>query len=117
MTLQQLFIANLKKIRKERGFSQMTLSEKCDSNTNYIGQIEMGRRIPSFDKIEKIAIALGVPSYTLFICETMEEREEKKLKTKDYIQKMPATIKKEIISRMLAGLKNAINVSFDPQNY
>ena len=49
MTLQQIFIANLKKFRKERGFSQMVLSEKCDTTSNYIGQIEMGRRIPSFE--------------------------------------------------------------------
>jgi transcriptional regulator with XRE-family HTH domain len=117
MTLQQLFIANLKKVRKERGVSQMTLSEKCDSNSNYIGQIEMGRRIPSFEKIEKIAAALEIPSHALFACETMEKEEGKKLKTKDYLQKMPATIKKEIISRMTAGLKNNIEISFDPRNY
>jgi transcriptional regulator with XRE-family HTH domain len=117
MTLQQLFIANLKKVRKERGISQMTLSEKCDSNSNYIGQIEMGRRIPSFEKIEKIAFALGIPSHALFACETMEKGEGKKLKTKDYLQRMPATIKKEIISRMAVRLKKNIEVSFDPQNY
>jgi transcriptional regulator with XRE-family HTH domain len=98
MTLQQIFITNLKKRRKERGFSQMALSEKCDTTSNYIGQIEMGRRIPSFDKIEKIASALEIPSYELFIFETTEKKQEKKLKTKDYLLKMPQNIKKEIIS-------------------
>jgi len=47
MTLQQIFIANLKKFRKEQGLSQMGLSGMCDTTSNYIGQIEMGRRIPS----------------------------------------------------------------------
>jgi transcriptional regulator with XRE-family HTH domain len=117
MTLQQLFIANLKKVRKERGVSQMTLSERCDSNSNYIGQIEMGRRIPSFEKIEKIAAALGIPSHALFACETIEKQEEKKIKTKDYLQKMPANVKKEIISRMTAGIRDNIKSSFDPQSY
>jgi transcriptional regulator with XRE-family HTH domain len=117
MTLQQLFIANLKKARKERGFSQMTLSEKCDSASNYIGQIEMGRRIPSFEKIEKIAAALEIPSHALFTSENVEKKEEKKLKTRDYLQKMPADVKKEIVSRITAGMKNNINNFLDPQNY
>ncbi|MDR0290643.1 MAG: helix-turn-helix domain-containing protein [Treponema sp.] len=117
MTLQQLFIANLKKARKERGFSQMALSERCDSNSNYIGQIEMGRRIPSFEKIEKIAAALEIPSHALFAAEPVEKKDEKKLKAKDYLQRMPANIKREITSRMAARIKNNIEISLDPQNY
>jgi transcriptional regulator with XRE-family HTH domain len=117
MTLQQLFIANLKKARKERGISQMALSEKCDSNSNYIGQIEMGRRIPSFEKIEKIATALGIPSHALFAGETTEKGEGKKLKTKDYLQKMPASMKKEIVAQMTVRLKKDAEFFFDPQNY
>jgi transcriptional regulator with XRE-family HTH domain len=117
MTLQQIFITNLKKTRKERGFSQMALSEKCDTTSNYIGQIEMGRRIPSFDKIEKIASALEIPSYELFIYESTEKKQEKKLKTKEYLQKMPQNIKKEIISHLLASINKNIKVSLDPKDY
>ncbi|MDR2717447.1 MAG: helix-turn-helix transcriptional regulator [Treponema sp.] len=117
MTLQQIFITNLKRIRKERGFSQMVLSEKCDTTSNYIGQIEMGRRIPSFEKIEKIAFALEIPSYELFMFETAEKKQEKKPKTKDYLQKMPQNIKKEIISQMLVTINQNIKASFDSKNY
>ena len=52
----------------------MALSEKCDTTSNYIGQIEMGRRIPSFEKIEKIAVALEISSHELFIYETAEKK-------------------------------------------
>ena len=117
MTLQQILITNLKKARKERGISQMTLSGKCDTTSNYIGQIEMGRRIPSFEKIEQIAAALKIPSYELFTFETPEKKQEKKLKAKDYLQKMPADIKKEIISHLLSEIKKNINTSFDISNY
>ena len=116
MTLQQIFIDNLKKTRKERGLSQMTLSRICDTTSNYIGQIEMGRRIPSFEKIEQIAAALQIPSYKLFAFEA-EETKDGKPKTKEYLEKMPARVKKEIISRMAAALKKGINASFDSQNY
>jgi transcriptional regulator with XRE-family HTH domain len=116
MTLQQIFIANLKKKRKEQGISQMKLSEMCDTTSNYIGQIEMGRRIPSFEKIEKIAAALGIDSYELFAYDTETKKVEKQ-KAKDYLMKMPAEIKKEIISHLLTEIKCNINDSFDFQNY
>jgi len=117
MSLQQIFITNLKRIRKERGLSQMTLSEKCDTTSNYIGQIEMGRRIPSFEKIEKIAAALEVPSYELFIYEDAEKKEVKKPKTKEYLQKIPQNIKNEIISHLLTAINRDIKASFEAKNY
>ena len=117
MTLQEIFIANLKRIRKEHGLSQMTLSEKCDTSSNYIGQIEMGRRIPSFEKIEKIAAALEIPSHKLFACEAVEKQKEQKPKTRDYLVKIPPNVKKEIIFRLATSIKKEINASLDPQNY
>jgi len=116
MTLQQIFIANLKKFRKERGLSQMILSEKCDTTSNYIGQIEMGRRIPSFEKIEKIAAALEIPSHELFVHETASKKEEKPLGTKDFLRKMPAPVKRDLIARLLSAITKGINASFNPQN-
>ena len=114
--LKQIFIANLKRKRKERGISQMALSEMCDTTSNYIGQIEMGRRIPSFDKIDKIASALGIASYELFIFAS-EEKEAKKTKTKEYLMKMPVEVKKEIISNLISEIKKNIGSSFDIQKY
>jgi transcriptional regulator with XRE-family HTH domain len=97
--------------------SQMTLSEMCDTTSNYIGQIEMGRRIPSFEKIEKIAAALEIPSYELFKWEPKEKQKEQKPKTEEYLKKMPVSVKKEIISRFIDLLKEDIDASFDPGNY
>jgi transcriptional regulator with XRE-family HTH domain len=111
MTLQQIFIANLKRFRKERGFSQMALSEKCDTTSNYIGQIEMGRRIPSFEKIEKIAAALQIPPHDLFMYSA--ERKDEKMNTRDFLRKMPAHVKKDLISRLAAVIKRDISASFN----
>jgi transcriptional regulator with XRE-family HTH domain len=117
MTLQQVFIANLKRIRKERGFSQMALSEKCDTTSNYIGQIEMGRRIPSFEKIEKIAAALEIPFFELFMYETGEKKTDTPPKTGDYLRKMSPNIKKEIVSHLLTLINKNVKDSFDSKNY
>jgi transcriptional regulator with XRE-family HTH domain len=108
ISLQQIFIDNLNKIRKEQGLSQMTLSEKCDTTSNYIGQIEMGRRIPSFEKIEQIAAALNIPSYKLFAYNSDDEKETE-LTTKDYINRIPADVKKEFVSSLSKIIKNDID--------
>lgn len=93
----------------------MKLSLKCDTTSNYIGQIEMGRRIPSFDKIEKIAAALEISYHELFVCETEEKQKEQK--TKDYLENMPPKIKKELIVRLITNINKNIDASLDPQNY
>ena len=116
MTLQQIFITNLKKRRKEQDISQMKLSEMCNTTSNYIGQIEMGRRIPSFEKIEIIATALGIASYELFVYDA-ESKNAKKLKTNDYLKGLPIEVKKEIIFHILTEIKKNIDTSFDFKNY
>ncbi len=113
MTLQQIFITNLKKIRKEHGMSQMVLSEKCDTTSNYIGQIEMGRRIPSFDKIEKIAAALDIPPQELFFFKIEDKKDEKKISAKDFLREMPASVKKELIAGLTAMVKKDFEASFN----
>jgi transcriptional regulator with XRE-family HTH domain len=118
--LQEIFIANLRKFRKIRNLSQMTLSQMCDTTSNYIGQIEMGRRIPSFEKIEKIAAALGVGPYRLFEPENDEtavKTEEKAPETGEFLKTFPAGVKKEIISRLTRTLNKEIAASFDARNY
>ena len=69
MELRFAFITNLKKYRKTNGFSQMRLAELCNTSTNYIGEIEIGKKFPSVELIQKIASALDVPPYKLFMTE------------------------------------------------
>jgi transcriptional regulator with XRE-family HTH domain len=117
MTLQETFILNLKKFRKKKGISQMTLAELSGTTGNYIGQIEMGRRIPSFEKIEKIAAALRIASYQLFIEETVVDRTETELNTRDFLLELPRTVREEITSRLLSTIHKGIDESFNAKNY
>jgi transcriptional regulator with XRE-family HTH domain len=66
MTIQELFIDNLKIYRKLRKLSQLKLAEQCHSSQTYIAEIEVGKKFPSPDMIERIASALDVESYVLF---------------------------------------------------
>jgi transcriptional regulator with XRE-family HTH domain len=66
MTFQKLFITNLKGFRKVRCISLGKLAEICGTGGNYIAEIEEGKKFPSLDMIEKIAVALEIESYRLF---------------------------------------------------
>ncbi|MDR2738858.1 MAG: helix-turn-helix domain-containing protein [Treponema sp.] len=72
MDLDQLFIRNVRKWRKHRGFSQKTLAERCNAAHSYIRQIESGSGHPSFAFIGKLVDALNIDAYQLFYDETME---------------------------------------------
>jgi len=44
----------------------MRLAELCDTSASYIGEIEIGRKFPSTEMIEKFAETLRVEPYHLF---------------------------------------------------
>jgi transcriptional regulator with XRE-family HTH domain len=57
---------NIKSLRKQLGWSQEFLAEKTGVSAPYITQIEVGKRTPSLDIVEKLASALGVEYKVLF---------------------------------------------------
>jgi transcriptional regulator with XRE-family HTH domain len=95
----------------------MALAALCGTSGNYIGEIEMGRRIPSFEKIEKIASALRISAYQLFLQETTGEHADNEQKTKDFLDILPYDIKEEITFHLLDAIHNVIGEAFDPKNY
>lgn len=52
-------------IRKERGYTQKQLAEKCGLATGTIQQYELNKREPRREQLQKIAAALDVPLYKL----------------------------------------------------
>jgi len=64
--LRQLLGSNIKIHRKVQGLSQAKLAERVNTSTNYISAIEAGRRFPSIEILEKIAIALEIDTTELF---------------------------------------------------
>jgi len=63
---RQLLARNMKKYRKILGISQMALAEAIGCSTTLIGNIEINRRFPSPNNINRIAKALNVKVSDLF---------------------------------------------------
>lgn len=51
---------NLKRLRKERGWSQEYMAEAADFHRTYVSQLERCITNISIDGLEQLAIALGV---------------------------------------------------------
>jgi transcriptional regulator with XRE-family HTH domain len=78
----------------------------------------MGRRIPSFEKIEKIAAALRIEPHILFQEERGEIPEKKpSASTRDLLAEMHPKIRRELCRRLLREIRKGVNSSFNPENY
>jgi transcriptional regulator with XRE-family HTH domain len=113
MGLKQNFVQNLKMFRKIEKISQMKLAEKCDTDTSYIGQIEMGIRFPSIDLIEKMARALRVEPYRLFMDEPGETYGDLDDIT-DFLTKLPNHTREDMIDRLNTAIKAAVRQALYP---
>ena len=69
MDIVKVFGDNLKKYRTQLGLSQEVFAEKCGLHRTYISAIECYRRSIALENVQRIADALGIETYKLFINE------------------------------------------------
>jgi transcriptional regulator with XRE-family HTH domain len=69
MDIVKVFAHNLKHYRTEQGISQEAFAEKCGLHRTYISAVERERRSIALDNVQRIADALGIETYKLFIQE------------------------------------------------
>ena len=67
MDIVKVFGDNLKKYRTQLGLSQEAFAEKCGLHRTYISAIECYRRSIALENIQRIADALEVETYKLFV--------------------------------------------------
>ena len=61
-----IFRNNLKYYRNQKGLTQDKLSEISGISSDYLSEIERGKRTPSFKRMVLIAQALEIEVYKLF---------------------------------------------------
>jgi len=105
MTLKDIFIQNLRKFRKKEGLSQMKLAEYCNTAASYIGEIEIGRRFPSINMIEKIADVLRIEPYNFF----KNQPDNPVLETENIFPRLPNSMKKQIKTQIKTQIDQSTN--------
>ena len=67
MDIVKVFGSNVKKYRTQVSLSQEAFAEKCGLHRTYISAIECYRRSISLENIQRIAEALNIETYKLFM--------------------------------------------------
>ncbi|HQB28319.1 MAG TPA: helix-turn-helix transcriptional regulator [Paludibacter sp.] len=67
MDIVKVFGTNLRKYRNELGVSQEKFAEMCGLHRTYISDVERFQRSIALDNVQKIADALGIDTYKLFM--------------------------------------------------
>jgi transcriptional regulator with XRE-family HTH domain len=64
--LREILADNMRKIRRKRSLTQAKLAEKAEVSTHFIAMIEIARKFPAPETLDRIAAALGIEAYQLF---------------------------------------------------
>ena len=101
----------IRRLRSDQGLSLARVAEMADLSTSLISQIERGLATPSLDSLRKLASALEVPVFTLFLGElakTTVVRADERLS----VQYPESNIEREILSPNLDGRMVLLHVRF-----
>ena len=109
-----VFVFNMKKYRKKRRISQMKLAEMIDTSTSYIGEIEINSRVPSLAMVERIAKALSVEPFRLFLedeeCAGREPQE-----TDNYLECLSTKERQDLTKRIISNISNEVKLILQPE--
>jgi len=96
--LEKTVVDNIRRIRQEKGISQLRLSIFCGTSASYIGLMETYKNIPKLSTIERIAEALNVSVIDLF--NNYEEKDSNKKVAQSKDEKKEAERKEKIRARL-----------------
>jgi transcriptional regulator with XRE-family HTH domain len=88
--IREILAKNLRDHRRKCGFSQEKLAEKAGISTQYLAMMEIARRFPAPDVLERLAAKMNINVYELFLIDH-SPREELELLRQDIITEMKQT--------------------------
>ena len=97
--IREIFAKNLRENRRKCGFSQEKLAEKASISTQYLAMMEIARKFPTSEVLERLAGAMDIKVYELFLIDH-SPREELELLRQNIINEMKQTFG-EIIEQAL----------------
>ena len=89
-SLREIFAKNLRENRRKCAYSQEKLAEKAGISTQYLAMMEIARKFPTSEVLERIAMAMNIKVYELFLIDH-SPREELNLLRQDIIFEMKQT--------------------------
>ncbi len=100
MDTKAILAKNIKEARSRLGLSQAKLAERARTSVAFIGEIEIGRKSPSLDNLGRIADALGMQVYQLFLLDSPSEVANR--------QAMLTDLKRELMAKITHTINDTI---------
>ena len=102
--VREIFAENLKKNRRKCGYTQEKLAEMAEVSTHYISMIELARNFPKSEVIGRLANALSIEIYELFLVPhtPVDEKE-------DLLQSITSVIRQTVSESVETSIENAFS--------
>ena len=71
--IREILALNLKKNRQKRNFTQEKLAEKAGISANYLSMVEVSKKFPTPEMLDRLAEALDIETFQLFDASTTPE--------------------------------------------
>jgi transcriptional regulator with XRE-family HTH domain len=65
-SIREILAKNLKENRRKHGLSQAKLAESAGLSTQFVAMIELSRKFPTPETLERLAGAFGIETHELF---------------------------------------------------
>ena len=109
-SLREIFAKNLRNNRRRCGFSQEKLAEKIKISTQYLAMMEIARKFPTAEVLERIAMAMDIKVYELFLIEH-SPREELDLLRQEILQDINNSFDDKIHQSIVFNIENVVKMS------
>jgi transcriptional regulator with XRE-family HTH domain len=78
--IKEILAANIKENRRKMGLTQEKLSEKANMSLHYLAILELARKFPSGEMLERLAEALEIEPHELFSISPSPQNELEQLR-------------------------------------
>jgi len=102
--IREILAVNMKEFRRKNGYSQEKLAEMAGISTPFIAMIEITRKFPTPDILDKIAEALHIKTWQLFAVPPDPE---------DNMERLHISIVKDINKVVSAAVKSSLSQEKD----
>jgi len=106
--LRAIFGKNVKIFRSRRKWSQADLAEYANISINFLGDIERGKKWPHPETLSKIADALEIKIYELFMEENTNINQETQIIMSRFVKDVSLTVNKSLSQSVNQSIENII---------
>ena len=114
VSIREILALNLKEYRRKSGFTQEKLAEKAGISANYLSMVEISRKFPTPEMLDRLAQALNIQTFQLLDPSTTPNGALLHLEqaiVENIEMVIRTTIKQDIISEINQTVSKAIKLS------